>query len=85
MTISSLMKNYLERHTTGLEVEKFKILYEYLDPGENCENIKYHEPAKDKEEDQMFCLHQVFRHLHQNQGLDLNLLALTNYFFFYHG
>ena len=51
MTISSLMKNYLERHTTGLEVEKFKILYEYLDPGENCENIKYHEPAKDKEED----------------------------------
>ena len=41
----------LFRATTGLEVEKFKILYEYLDPGENCENIKYHEPAKDKEED----------------------------------
>ena len=36
---------------TGLEVEKFKILYEYFDPGENCENIKYHETAKDKEED----------------------------------
>ena len=41
----------LFRATTGLEVEKFKILYEYLDPGENCENFKYHEPAKDKEED----------------------------------
>ena len=41
----------LFRAKTGLEVEKFKILYEYLDPGENCENIKYHEPAKDKEED----------------------------------
>ena len=41
----------LFRSTTGLEVEKFKILYEYLDPGKNCENIKYHEPAKDKEED----------------------------------
>ena len=23
----------------------------YLDPGENCENIKYHEPAKGKGED----------------------------------
>ena len=22
----------------------------YLDPGENCENIKYHEPAEGKEE-----------------------------------
>ena len=41
----------LFRSTTGLEVEKFKILYEYLDPRKNCENIKYHEPAKDKEED----------------------------------
>ena len=42
----------LFRATTGLEVEKFKILYEYLDPGENFENIKYHEPAtRDKEED----------------------------------
>ena len=30
----------------------------------------------------MFCLHQAFRHLHQNQDLDLNLLALTNYLFF---
>ena len=39
----------LFRATTGLEVEKFKILYEYLDPGENCKNIKYHDLAKDKE------------------------------------
>ena len=30
--------------TTGLEVEKFKILYEYLDSEVNCENIKYYEP-----------------------------------------
>ena len=37
--------------TAGLEVEKFKVLYEYFDPGEICENSKYHEPAKDKEED----------------------------------
>ena len=41
----------LFRATTGLEVEKFKILCEYLDPGENCEIIKYYEPAKDKEKD----------------------------------
>ena len=32
---------------------------------------------------QMFCLHRAFCHLHQNQDLDQNLLALTNYFFFY--
>ena len=30
----------LFRVTTGLEVEKFKILYEYFNPGENCKNIK---------------------------------------------
>ena len=43
----------LFRATTGLEVETFilKILYEYLDPGENFESTKYHEPGKDKEED----------------------------------
>ena len=42
------------RHVTGLESEKFNILYEYLDPGENCENIKYHDPSKtytDRDED----------------------------------
>ena len=38
----------LFRATTGLEVEKFKVLYKNLDPGENCEKIKYHEPAKYK-------------------------------------
>ena len=32
---------------------------------------------------QMFCLHQAFRHMHQNQDLDLNLLVLTNYLFFF--
>ena len=47
MIISLLMKSYFD-----LEVEKFKILNEYLDPGENCENFKYHEPAtRDKEEE----------------------------------
>ena len=47
----------LFRATNGLEVEKFKFLYEYLDPGENCENIKYHEPAtREKEEDRSHVL-----------------------------
>ena len=32
---------------------------------------------------QMFCPHQAFCHLHQNQGLDLNLLVFTNYIFVY--
>ena len=31
---------------------------------------------------QIFCLHQAFCHLHQNQDLDLNLLVPTHYFFF---
>ena len=48
------MKSYLEGQ---LEVEKFKILYEYLDPRENCENIKYHEPAtRDKEKGRSYVL-----------------------------
>ena len=29
----------------------FKILNNYLDHGENCKNVKYHQPAKNKEED----------------------------------
>ena len=41
----------LFRSTTGIEVEKFQILYQYLDPGENCENIKYHEPTKEEEDE----------------------------------
>ena len=47
----------LFRTTTGLDFEEFEILYEYLDPGENCENIKYHEPAKDKEKDRSAVLY----------------------------
>ena len=39
----------LFRVTISLEVERFKISFRYLDRGENCENIKYKEPAKDKE------------------------------------
>ena len=55
----------LFRATTGLEVEKFKISYEYLNPGENCENIKYHEPAtrERKKIGQMFRPHRAFCHL----------------------
>ena len=49
----------LFRATTGLEVEKFKVLYKNLDPGENCEKIKYHEPAKYKI-GQIFCFLQAF-------------------------
>ena len=31
---------------TGIKREKFEILFEYLDPGADCENIKYHYPNK---------------------------------------
>ena len=51
MTISSLMKKYFEQQLAQKLRNLAKILFEYLDSGENCENIKYHEPAKDKEED----------------------------------
>ena len=69
--------------TTDLEVDKFKIFYEYLDPGENCEHIKYHEPVKDKEEDRSDALSSPsFSSPASNPYLDLNVLALTNYFFF---
>ena len=38
----------LFKATVGSRSWKFKVLYEYLDTGENCENIKY-ELYKDKE------------------------------------
>ena len=46
---NSIRKNEeMFRHTTGLEPEKFQALYEYLDPGDNCENIKmYNSSNKD--------------------------------------
>ena len=85
----------LFRVTTGLEVEKFKILFEYLDPGENFEIIKYHQLTKEvvkisniinlqrirRKKGQIFCLHQVFCNWHQNQVLKGNILVLTHYFF----
>ena len=74
------------RAITGLEVEKCKILFEYLDPGENCENIKYHEPAKDKEEDRSDVLSSPsFSSPASNSkpGPRPRLAQLlTNYFFF---
>ena len=66
----------LFRAATDLENEKFKIVK--LLNTMNLQKIG-------KKISQMFCLHQAFCHLHQNQDLDLSLLALTNYFFFYHG
>ena len=73
----------LFRGTTGLDVEKFKILYEYLGPGEIVKTLYTMNLQKIRRKiGQMFCLHQAFCHPHQNQDLDQNLLALTNYSFF---
>ena len=38
---------------TGIKKEKFDILYDYLDPGVECENIKYHYPEKQKSEENL--------------------------------
>ena len=46
-TSGNYMKNdKLFESATGIGKEKFIILSEYLDPGENCENIKYYEKSK---------------------------------------
>ena len=46
-TSENYMKNdKLFESATGIGKEKFIILYEYLDPGENCENIKYYQKSK---------------------------------------
>ena len=34
------------RKTTGLSVEKFNVLLEFLEPGEGCSNIKFHDTEK---------------------------------------
>ena len=73
MTISSLMKNYLERQLaykfTNLKVYMNIWILEKILNTMNLQKIR-------KKIGQMFCLHQVFRHLHQiqNQDLDLDLL-----------
>ena len=33
---------------TGIEVDKFRILFDYLDPGDHCENIKYYDKSMTK-------------------------------------
>ena len=34
----------LFKSQTGLELDTFEILLEFLDPGENCQNIKFYDP-----------------------------------------
>ena len=51
-------KNYakdpdLFRSATTLDKERFDILFEYLDPGENCENIKYYHTKLVKTEEKV--------------------------------
>lgn len=43
MTIKNDEKFF--KSQTGLEPHTFEILIEFLDPGENCQNIKFYEPA----------------------------------------
>ena len=46
-TVDNYLKDdNLFKSATGIEKEKFRILYDYLDPGEDCENIKYYEKSK---------------------------------------
>ena len=76
----------LFRATTRLEVEKFKILSEYLDPGENCENIKFHEGPKDKEEDRSDVLcPSSFSSPASKPGPRPKLAGVDQLFLFYHG
>ena len=39
--------------TSGLELEKFKVLYKHWNPRENLEKIEYYEPDQDKEENKL--------------------------------
>lgn len=53
-TCNNYLKNgELFKSATGIEKEKFMILYEYLDPGENCENVKLYEKSKTNTEDKI--------------------------------
>jgi hypothetical protein len=41
------------KSATGLNKETFDILFEYLDPGENCENVKYYDTKVSKCEEKV--------------------------------
>ena len=58
-----------------------------MDPGENCENIKYHEPAKDKEEDRSDVLSSPSFSSHASKPGPRPKLAGVDQLslFFYHG
>ena len=38
----------LFKKATGLEVDCFRELFSFLNPGDNCENIKFYEPSKEQ-------------------------------------
>ena len=74
------MKNYLEQQ---LALKKFKILYEYSDPGKIVKILNTMNLQKiRKNMVQMFCVPHAFLSPAPKQDLNKNLLALTNYFFF---
>ena len=71
------MKNHLEQQ---LALKKFKILYEYSDPGKTVKILNTMNLQKiRKKMGQMFCLPHAFLSPAPNQDLDKNLLALTNF------
>ena len=76
MIVSSLMKNYLDcqlaRKLRNIKLYMNIWILEKIVKILNTMNLQ----KIMKKIGQMFCLHQAFCHLHQNQDLDLNLLVL---------
>ena len=57
-----------------------------MDPGENCENVKYHEPAKDKEDrSDVLSSPNVLSRASKLGPRPAKLAVIDQLFLFYHG
>ena len=77
------------RATTGLDVSKFMYLLELVEPGQNCEDIKFYEAKKSKQQETCIQNPDCFKRgpkpkLNPEDELFMTLVWLKNAFPLYH-
>ena len=89
-SFSSISKDEVHfRTTTGLDVSKFMYLLELVEPGQNCEGIKFYEAKKSKQQETCIQNSDCFKRgpkpkLNPEDELFMTLVWLKNAFPLYH-
>ena len=89
-SFSSISKDEVHfRATTGLDVSKFMYLLELVEPGQNCEGIKFYEAKKSKQQKTCIQNSDCFKRgpkpkLNPEDELFMTLVWLKNAFPLYH-